>query len=156
MNSNNEILKIKDIKAMLPHRYPFLLVDRIKGIVLNESAVGIKNVSANEEFFQGHFPDEPVMPGVLQIEALAQTACVLVLKSLGEKAPKHPGILFTTIEKVKFRKPVVPGDQLELHVRILKNKMSIYVIEGLGYVDGEKVIETEFSALLYDKDVKKI
>lgn len=156
MNSNNEILKIKDIKAMLPHRYPFLLVDRIKGIVLNESAVGIKNVSANEEFFQGHFPDEPVMPGVLQIEALAQTACVLVLKSLGEKAPKHPGILFTTIEKVKFRKPVVPGDQLELHVRILKNKMSIYVIEGIGYVDGEKVIETEFSALLYDKDVKKI
>ena len=132
MNSNNEILKIKDIKAMLPHRYPFLLVDRIKGIVLNESAVGIKNVSANEEFFQGHFPDEPVMPGVLQIEALAQTACVLVLKSLGEKAPKHPGILFTTIEKVKFRKPVVPGDQLELHVRILKNKMSIYVIEGIG------------------------
>ena len=96
------------------------------------------------------------MPGVLQIEALAQTACVLVLKSLGEKAPKHPGILFTTIEKVKFRKPVVPGDQLELHVRILKNKMSIYVIEGIGYVDGEKVIETEFSALLYDKDVKKI
>ena len=156
MNSNNEILKIKDIKAMLPHRYPFLLVDRIKGIVLNESAVGIKNVSANEEFFQGHFPDEPVMPGVLQIEALAQTACVLVLKSLGEKAPKHPGILFTTIEKVKFRKPVVPGDQLELHVRILKNKMSIYVIEGIGYVDGDKVIETEFSALLYDKDVKKI
>ena len=156
MNSNNEILKIKDIKAMLPHRYPFLLVDRIKGIVLNESAVGIKNVSANEEFFQGHFPDEPVMPGVLQIEALAQTACVLVLKSLGEKAPKHPGILFTTIEKVKFRKPVVPGDELELHVRILKNKMSIYVIEGIGYVDGEKVIETEFSALLYDKDVKKI
>ena len=156
MNSNNEILRIKDIKAMLPHRYPFLLVDRIKGIVLGESAVGIKNVSANEEFFQGHFPDEPVMPGVLQIEALAQTACVLVIKSLGVKAPKHPGILFTTIEKVKFRKPVVPGDQLELHVRILKNKMSIYVIEGIGYVDGEKVIETEFSALLYDKDVKKI
>ena len=156
MNSNNEILKIKDIKAMLPHRYPFLLVDRIKGIVLGESAVGIKNVSANEEFFQGHFPDEPVMPGVLQIEALAQTACVLVIKSLGAKAPKNPGILFTTIEKVKFRKPVVPGDQLELHVRILKNKMSIYVIEGIGYVDGEKVIETEFSALLYDKDVKKI
>ena len=156
MNSNNEILKIKDIKAMLPHRYPFLLAARLPGIVLNESAVGIKNVSANEEFFQGHFPDEPVMPGVLQIEALAQTACVLVLKSLGEKAPKHPGILFTTIEKVKFRKPVVPGDQLELHVRILKNKMSIYVIEGIGYVDGEKVIETEFSALLYDKDVKKI
>ena len=156
MNNTNEVLKVKDIRAMLPHRYPFLLVDRIKGIVLGESAVGIKNVSANEEFFQGHFPDEPVMPGVLQIEALAQTACVLVIKSLGPKAPKHPGILFTTIEKVKFRKPVVPGDQLELHVRILKNKMSIYVIEGIGYVDGEKVIETEFSALLYDKDVKKI
>ncbi|MDD2840255.1 MAG: 3-hydroxyacyl-ACP dehydratase FabZ [Rickettsiales bacterium] len=153
---NNEIINIKEIMALLPHRYPFLLVDKIKELVLNETAIGIKNVTINEEFFQGHFPDEPVMPGVLQIEALAQTACVLVIKSLGEKAPKNVGILFTTIEKVKFRKPVVPGDQLELHVKILRKKLSIFVIEGIGYVDGQKVIETEFSAMLYDKDAKKI
>ncbi len=152
----NEIITIKEIKTLIPHRYPFLLVDKIKDLVPNETAVGIKNVSINEEFFQGHFPDEPVMPGVLQIEALAQTACVLVIKSLGSKAPKNVGILFTTIEKVKFRKPVVPGDQLELHVKILRNKLSIYVIEGIGYVDGQKVIETEFSAMLYDKSSKKI
>lgn len=152
----NEIITIKEIKTLIPHRYPFLLVDKIKNLVPNETAVGIKNVSINEEFFQGHFPDEPVMPGVLQIEALAQTACVLVIKSLGSKAPKNVGILFTTIEKVKFRKPVVPGDQLELHVKILRNKLSIYVIEGIGYVDGQKVIETEFSAMLYDKSSKKI
>lgn len=153
---NNEIINVKEIKSLIPHRYPFLLVDKIKNFIPNETAVGIKNVTINEEFFQGHFPDEPVMPGVLQIEALAQTACVLVIKSLGAKAPKNAGILFTTIEKVKFRKPVVPGDQLELHVKILRSKLSIFVIEGIGFVDGQKVIETEFSAMLYDKDAKKI
>ncbi|HSQ98143.1 MAG TPA: 3-hydroxyacyl-ACP dehydratase FabZ [Rickettsiales bacterium] len=153
---NNEIINIKEIKELIPHRYPFLLVDKIKNLIPGETAIGIKNVTINEEFFQGHFPDEPVMPGVLQIEALAQTACVLVIKSLGEKAPKNVGILFTTIEKVKFRKPVVPGDQLELHIKILRSKLSIFVIEGIGFVDGQKVIETEFSAMLYDKDAKKI
>lgn len=153
---SEEIINIKEIMSLIPHRYPFLLVDRIADFVKDESATGIKNVTMNEEFFQGHFPDEPVMPGVLQIEALAQTAAVLVVKSLGDKAPKDSGILFTTIDKVKFRKPVVPGDQLQLKVRVLKNKMSIYVIEGIGYVDGQKVIETEFSALIYDKNSKKI
>lgn len=153
---SNDIITIKEIMGYIPHRYPFLLVDRVINFVSGESAVGIKNVTMNEEFFQGHFPGEPVMPGVLQIEALAQTACVLVIKSLGEKAPKNPGILFTTINSVKFRKPVVPGDQLELHVRITKSKLSIYVIEAYGVVDGQKVIEAEFSAMLYDKDAKKI
>ena len=141
--------------SYIPHRYPFLLVDKIVDFVKDESATGIKNVTINEEFFQGHFPGDPVMPGVLQIEALAQTAAVLVVKSLGEKAPKNSGILFTTINNVKFRKPVVPGDTLNLKVKVLKNKLSIYVIEGIGYVDGQKVIETEFSAMIYDKDVKK-
>lgn len=140
----------------IPHRYPFLLVDKVIDFVSGESATGIKNVTMNEEFFQGHFPGDPVMPGVLQIEALAQTACVLVIKSLGEKAPKNAGILFTTINNVKFRKPVVPGDQLHLQVKIVKSKLSIYVIEAIGVVDGQKVIEAEFSAMLYDKDAKKI
>ncbi len=153
---SNEVIGIKEIMSYIPHRYPLLLVDKIIDFVKGESAVGIKNATMNEQFFQGHFPDEPVMPGVLQIEALAQTACVLVIKSLGEKAPKNPGILFTTINNVKFRKPVVPGDTLELHVKIVKSKLSIYVIEAYGIVDGQKVIEAEFSAMLYDKDAKKI
>lgn len=153
---NNDIIGIKEIMNYIPHRYPFLLVDKIINLVKGESAIGIKNVTMNEEFFQGHFPGEPVMPGVLQIEALAQTACVLVIKSLGEKAPRNPGILFTTINNVKFRKPVVPGDRLELHVKIVKSKLSIYVIEAYGVVDDQKVIEAEFSAMLYDKDSKKI
>jgi 3-hydroxyacyl-[acyl-carrier-protein] dehydratase len=151
----SEVINIKEIKNLIPHRYPFLLIDKIIDFKANESATGIKNVTVNENFFQGHFPDEPVMPGVLQIEALAQTAATLVIKSLGEKAPKNVGILFTTIEKVKFRKPVVPGDQLHLSVKILKRKLSIFVVEGIGYVNGQKVIETEFSAMLYDKDAKK-
>jgi len=153
---NNEVINIKEIMNYIPHRYPFLLVDKIINFVNGESAIGIKNVTINEEFFQGHFPGEPVMPGVLQIEALAQTACVLVIKSLGNKAPKNAGILFTTINNVKFRKPVVPGDQLELHVKIAKSKLSIYVIKAYGIVDAQKVIEAEFSAMLYDKDSKKI
>lgn len=153
---SNEVIGIKEIMNLIPHRYPFLLVDKIVELNVGESATGIKNVTMNEEFFQGHFPGEPVMPGVLQIETLAQTACVLVLKSLGDKAPKNPGILFTTINNVKFRKPVVPGDQLHLQVKIVKSKLSIYVIEACGIVDGQKVIEAEFSAMLYDKDVKKI
>ena len=153
---SNEVINIKEIMDYIPHRYPFLLVDKVIDFVSGESATGIKNVTMNEEFFQGHFPGEPVMPGVLQIEALAQTACVLVIKSLGEKAPKNAGILFTTINNVKFRKPVVPGDQLHLQVKILKSKLSIYVIEAVGTVDGHKVIEAEFSAMLYDKDSKKI
>lgn len=152
----SEIIGIKEIMELIPHRYPFLLVDRIIELNKGENATGVKNVTMNEEFFQGHFPGEPVMPGVLQIEALAQTACVLVIKSLGEKAPKNPGILFTTISNVKFRKPVVPGDQLHLQVRIVKSKLSIYVIEACGLVDGQKVIEADFSAMLYDKDAKKI
>ena len=152
----NNTITLKEIMSFIPHRYPFLLVDRIIDFVKDESATGIKNVTINEEFFQGHFPGDPVMPGVLQIEALAQTAAVLVVKSLGDKAPKNSGILFTTIDKVKFRKPVIPGDTLHLKVRVLKNKLSIYVIEGIGYVDGQKVIEAEFSAMIYDKDVKKV
>ena len=155
--SEKNIIDINEIQKYIPHRYPFLLVDKIISFIPNKSAVGIKNVTMNEYFFQGHFPDEPIMPGVLQIEALAQTACVLVSKSLrdADTAPKDMGILFTTIEKVKFKKPVVPGDVLELHVKIIKNKLSIYVIDAYITVDDEKVTEAEFSALLYDKDKRK-
>jgi len=120
--------------------------------VSGDSATGIKNLTMNEGFFQGHFSGEPIMPGVLQIEALAQTAIILVIKSLGEKAPKNMGVLFTTINKVKFRRPAVPGDVLHLKTKILKNKFSLYVIEGIGYVNEQKVIESEFSAVLYDKN----
>jgi 3-hydroxyacyl-[acyl-carrier-protein] dehydratase len=150
----SDILNVLDIMSYIPHRYPFLLVDRIIEIKKNESAIGLKNVTFNEDFFQGHFPNDPIMPGVLQIEAMAQTAAILVISSLGEKAPPNSGILFTTINNVKFRKPVVPGDQLILKVKIIKEKMGIFVIEGVGEVDNKKVVESEFSALLYDRDKK--
>ncbi|MDR2526539.1 MAG: 3-hydroxyacyl-ACP dehydratase FabZ [Rickettsiales bacterium] len=150
----NEIIDVKEIMSYIPHRYPFLLVDKIIEYKKDESATGVKCVTMNEEFFQGHFPNNPVMPGVLQIEALAQTACVLVIKSMGKKAPKEAGILFTGIEKVRFRKQVVPGDQLYLSVKIIRQKMSIYMIDGNGYVGDQRVVEAKFSAILYDKSKK--
>lgn len=148
----SSIIDIKEIMALIPHRYPFLLIDKVVDLVPNESATGVKCVTINEEFFKGHFPGDPVMPGVLQIEAMAQTAAVMVIKSLGDKIPKNSGILFTTINNVKFRKPVKPGDVLEMKVKVVKHKMSIYTMKGEGFVDANKVIEAEFSALIYDKD----
>lgn len=145
-----ETANIKEIMDLIPHRYPFLLVDKVINIKKNESATGIKNVTMNEEFFKGHFPGDPVMPGVLMVESMAQTAAVLVAKSIGAK-PGEKGVLFTTINNAKFRKPVVPGDRLEMNVKVIKNKMSIWVIDGEGIVDGEKVFEAQISAMIFDK-----
>ena len=142
-------ISLKEIMEFIPHRYPFLLVDKIKDVVPGESCIGIKNVTMNEYFFQGHFPGNPVMPGVLIIEAMAQTAGVLVAKSLDAR-PGGKGVLFTGIESVKFRKQVIPGDVIEMHVKILNNKMSIWFCEGTAFVDGKKVVEAKFSALLTD------
>jgi len=140
---------IKEIMDLIPHRYPFLLVDKVKNFKKGESATGIKNVTMNEQFFTGHFPGNPVMPGVLIVEALAQTSGVLVAKTLDAK-PGEKTVLFTTINKVKFRKPVLPGDTLELNVTIIKNKMSIWVLKGEALVNGKKVTEAEFSAMILD------
>jgi len=141
---------IKEIMDLIPHRYPFLLVDKVINFEKGKGATGIKNVTMNEQFFTGHFPGNPVMPGVLIIEALAQTSAVLVAKSLDAKKGEKT-VLFTTINNVKFRKPVLPGDKLELNVSIVKNRMSIWVLKGEAMVDGKKVSEAEFSAMILDR-----
>jgi 3-hydroxyacyl-[acyl-carrier-protein] dehydratase len=143
-------IKIKEIMQMIPHRYPFLLIDKIIELEEGVSAIGIKNVTMNEPHFTGHFPNDPIMPGVLIIEALAQASAVLVVKTLKAK-PNSKGVLFASINNVKFRKPVIPGDTMELHVKILKNKMSLWTISGEAIVNGQKVTEAEFSAMIFDK-----
>jgi 3-hydroxyacyl-[acyl-carrier-protein] dehydratase len=127
---------IEEIKEILPHRYPFLLVDRILSVVPGESIIGIKNVTANEEFFNGHFPDKPVMPGVLMVEAMAQVAGVLFL-SQPENKGKVP--FFCGIDKVRFRRPVVPGDRIEFKIKVLKVRRNTGKVEAEARVDGELV-----------------
>jgi beta-hydroxyacyl-ACP dehydratase FabZ len=143
------ILDINEIRRILPHRYPFLLVDRIVELEA-ERVVGIKNVTNDEPFFQGHFPDFPVMPGVLIVEALAQAAGVLVLKSIPDRDKKL--VLLVAIENAKFRRPVVPGDQLRLEMSILKRKASVAKMSGRATVDGVVVAEAEVMCKLADKE----
>lgn len=135
------------IKRILPHRYPFLLVDKVRDIVPMKSCVGIKNVTANEPHFEGHFPQEPVMPGVLIIEAMAQTSAVLVGTSM-DLADKGLGTYFMSIDKCRFRRKVVPGDVLELHVTTLRGGGKVWKFEGRAIVDGELATEAEFMAML--------
>lgn len=143
------ILDINEIRRILPHRYPMLLVDRI--IELEpERIVGIKNVTGNEPFFAGHFADFPVMPGVLIVEAMAQTAGVLVLKSIPDRENKL--VLLVSIEVAKFRKPVVPGDQLRIEMTLLKRKASVAKMAGRATVSGVVVAEAQVMCKLADKD----
>ena len=142
------ILDVNEIRRILPHRYPMLLVDRIVELEA-ERIVGIKNVTANEPFFSGHFPDFPVMPGVLIVEAMAQTAGVLVLKSIEDRASKL--VLLVSIEYAKFRRPVVPGDQLRMELTMLKRKASVAKMSGIATVDGVLVAEAEVMCKLADK-----
>ncbi len=148
---SEETISLKEIKELIPHRYPFLLIDKVKNFKKMDSCTGIKNVTINENFFQGHFPNYPVMPGVLIIEAMAQTSAVLVSKSL-EVEPFSKSVLFAGIENAKFRKSVFPGDVLELNVKILGNKMNIWFIEGVAMVEGKKVAEAKFSAVLTENN----
>ena len=141
---------IGQIMKALPHRYPFLMVDRIKDIDGDESCVGIKNVTINEPHFMGHFPDHPVMPGVLLIEGMAQTAGALcVLAQAAEGGAKL--VYFMTIDKAKFRKPVVPGDTVEFHVRKIRRRSNIWKFSAEARVDGFKVAEAEVSAMTVDR-----
>ena len=140
---------IMRILELLPHRYPFLMVDRIVDMKGDEAAVGIKNVTANEPHFQGHFPGQPVMPGVLIIEGMAQTAGALCVNSRGRDG-KPTLVYFMTIDKAKFRKPVVPGDRLEYHMKKIRNRSNIWKFDGVALVDGVKVAEAEISAMLVD------
>jgi 3-hydroxyacyl-[acyl-carrier-protein] dehydratase len=140
---------ITRVMKLLPHRYPFLLVDRIVDMDRDESAVGIKNVTANEPFFQGHFPDFPVMPGVLIIEGLAQTAGALCVHSLGQDY-KPQLVYFMGIDRAKFRRPVVPGDRLHYHVRKIRSRGRAWRFYGEAKVDGQVVAEAEVSAMIVD------
>lgn len=138
---------IQEIKRMIPHRYPFLLIDKVREVIPNESAIGIKNVTVNEPFFQGHFPTNPVMPGVLIVEAMAQAAGVLVVATL-DAIDKNMMVYFMSIEEAKFRKPVVPGDQLELHVEVLRGRGRVWKFRGQAKVDGALVAEASYTAMM--------
>ena len=142
-------IDIHRIAEMIPHRYPFLLVDRLVDVDPGESAVGIKNVTANEPFFQGHFPDRPVMPGVLIIEAMAQTAAVIVVASLGGSA-EGKLVYFMSIENARFRKPVEPGDQLRLVCRKERQRGNVWKFTGEALVDGTVVAEATYTAMIMD------
>lgn len=137
------------IMEMIPHRYPLLMIDKVYAIKPHESAIGIKNVTINEPYFGGHFPTMPVMPGVLMIEAMAQTAAVLVVYSLGKEF-EGKLVYFMSVEGAKFRKPVMPGAQLELQVQKLRSRGNVWKFEGIARVDGAIVAEATYSAMIVD------
>jgi beta-hydroxyacyl-ACP dehydratase FabZ len=145
------LLDINQIEAILPHRYPFLLVDRIVDYEPGKRVVGLKNVTLNEPFFAGHFPGAPVMPGVLIVEAMAQTAGVMMLASLPDRQTKL--VFFTGIDGAKFRRPVVPGDQLRLELTVLKLRPRYIKLRGEAFVDGQLVAEAEISSALVDRSI---
>lgn len=144
-------VRIGEILKLLPHRYPFLLVDRMKDIVPGVSGIGIKNVTMNEPFFQGHFPENPVMPGVLQIEAMAQSAGIIVLTSFPEEERSGNSVYFMTVDEVKFRKPVLPGDVIEFHVKKEQAVRNVFKFRGEAKVDGKLVSQAIFSAMVFKK-----
>ncbi len=135
------------VMEMIPHRYPFLMVDRVVDVIANESATGIKNVTINEPYFQGHFPSRPVMPGVLIVEAMAQSAAVLVVHSLGAET-EGKLVYFMSIDDARFRKPVVPGDRLEIHVFKRQSRANVWKLGSEVRVDGTLVAEATFAAMI--------
>lgn len=145
-----EEIDVGRIMELIPHRYPFLMVDKIQSIELGVRAVGIKNVSINEGFFQGHFPARPVFPGVLIVEAMAQTAGCLVVATLGKEA-EGKLVYFMTIDEARFRRPVVPGDRLMIHVDKDRNRGPVWKFSGKAMVDDKLVAEAVFSAMIVDK-----
>ena len=146
-NSKTITLSYHEIIDLIPHRYPFLLIDRVEEIIVNESATGIKNVTINENFFTGHFPDFPVMPGVLIIEAMAQTAACLMSYS-NKSLQKRKAVFLTGIENTKFKKMTTPGDILKLNVKVLSNRKNFYKFSATANVEDVLVASSEFSAML--------
>ena len=144
-----EIIDIGRIMEMIPHRYPFLMIDRVVDIVPDASAVGIKNVTINEPFFQGHFPGHPVMPGVLIIEAMAQTAAVLVVRTMGEQS-EGKLVYFMSIDQARFRKPIGPGDSVRIHVEKQRNRANVWKFRGEARVGDTLMAEATFAAMIVD------
>ncbi len=147
--SAGRTVDIDEIMEMIPHRYPFLLIDRVVDMVIDESAVGIKNVTFNEPFFQGHFPGHPIMPGVLIIEAMAQTSAVLVIETTGKKVGSV--VYFMTVDQARFRKPITPGDQVRLVVTKLRNRGNVWKFRGEAMVDGKLMAEATYSAMIVNE-----
>jgi len=150
-NKELENIGIERIMELIPHRYPMLLIDQLTEINSGVSAVGIKCVTINEPFFQGHFPDKPVMPGVLIVEAMAQAAATLVMLSMGDQAQEKLAY-FMSIDGAKFRKPVVPGDRLELHINKERSRGPVWRFAGVAIVNGTQVAEATFTAMIADKE----
>ncbi len=151
---NNNQIGFAEISRMIPHRYPFLLIDKVIEMDSYKSAIGIKNVTINEPFFQGHFPNHPVMPGVLIVEAMAQTAGVHVIWSMEKEKPETVGkdrlVYFMSVDSAKFRKPVGPGDQLRIHVEALQGRRNVWKYKSFARVDDNVVAEATFSAMIID------
>jgi len=141
----NKALDIQEIMKLLPHRYPFIMIDRILELTPGEKVIALKNVTINEPFFQGHFPENPIMPGVLIIEAMGQAGAVLAAKSL-EREPHNSLIYFMGMDKVKFRKPVTPGDQLIFEMKFIKQRRNVFKMSGTAYVDEKVVVQAELMA----------
>lgn len=138
---------VQGIKKLIPHRYPFLMIDKVVNVISEESCLGIKNVTNNEPFFEGHFPNHPVMPGVLIIESMAQAAGVLVMHGMGENA-HGKNVYFMTIEQARFRKPVVPGDILQIYCKKERSRGTVWRFTGEARVNGERVAEATYSAMI--------
>lgn len=150
-DENKTIFDVNQIMQMIPHRYPILLIDRVLELVKGESAVCLKNVTINEPHFAGHFPGFPVMPGVLIIEAMAQTAALVVVDFLGEEA-QGKVVYFMSIDNARFRKPVTPGDSVHISVEKVQSRGPVWKFKGVATVDGKKCADAIFSAMITDKD----
>lgn len=142
-------IDLQRIMQMIPHRYPFLMIDKVENVIAGESAVGIKNVTINEPFFQGHFPGHPIMPGVLIIESMAQVGGMLLMRTIAD--PSSKVVYFLSLDNVKFRRPVKPGDQLRIEMEVLQLRGMMCKMRGVATVDGQVVTEADMSAMVRDR-----